>query len=79
MVQIYLHHQSQISVLILHIFIFFFHSDKADEKAEIEKKIRDDENRVVREEELKEIMKKVDNNTTTPETDADVDMLGKNS
>ena len=64
----------QISVLVLYILIFFFHLDKADEKAENEKKIKDDESSVVREEELKEIVKKVDNNTT----DNDVDMLGKN-
>ena len=42
----------------------------ADKKAEIEKKIMDEESRVVREEEHKEITKKVD--------DDDVDMNGKN-
>ena len=46
-------------------------SSEADKNAEIEKKIKDEESRVVREEEHKEIMKKVDD-------DDDVDMNGKN-
>ena len=38
---------------------FTFSADKADKKAEIDRKIKAEEARVLREEELKEIMRKV--------------------